>query len=286
MKKSPNVAVVTNIMNDHMDKYRSMREYVADKENIFRFQKKGDVAVLNYDNYYTRKMCRTKLSFGWGKAKLCTPVWFSLKKHIPRWVPLEKILLPGEHNYANALAAAAAAEAAGVSRVHIIEVLKAFRGLPGRLEFVREVDGVRYYSDTTATTPEATIAGLKMLAVKSHNAPRPPLNLRGGGDTRIILIAGGADKKLEFRELAKYVKQYCKAVVLLPGTATKKIELRIKNEELRIVEVKNMVNAVKKAHTLAQDGDIILLSPAAASFGLFLNEFDRGRQFVAAVKKL
>ncbi len=277
VKKNPNIAVVTNIMNDHLDKYRSMKEYVADKENIFRFQDAKSIVVLNYDNPVTRGMVKRAR----GKA-LC----FSAEKGLPKWVPLEELQIPGEHNRANALAAAVAAEAAGVTRRDIAQVLHTFRGLPNRLELIRTVGGVKYYNDTTATTPDATIAALKTLGMKSHNAPRPPLNLRGGGDGRIVLIAGGADKKLDFRELLKYLNQYCKGVVLLPGTATVKLQKILGTRSYNLGTVRSMREAVKKAHTLAHDGDVILLSPAAASFGIFKNEFDRGRQFVDAVKRV
>ena len=277
-KKSPNIAVVTNIMNDHLDKYPSMKEYIADKENIFKYQKRGDVLVLNYDNDVTLKMAKRAP----GKV-----LWFSFKKHVPKWVPLEKVFLQGEHNHANALAAATVAEAAGVSRVHIMDVLKTFKGLPNRLQLTRTLRGVKYYNDTTATTPDATIAALKTL-VNPHPNPSPLGRGKGEGEKRIVLIAGGADKKLEYKELAKHVKQYCRAVILLKGTATPKIQsaLHTTSYILPTYAVSTMKEAVKKANTIAKDGDTILLSPAAASFGLFKNEFDRGAQFVDAVKRL
>lgn len=278
---SPNIAVVTNIMNDHMDKYRTQREYIADKENIFKFQKNNGVVVLNYDSQITRSMAKQ------ARGRV---VWFSLKKHLPKWVPLNQVALLGEHNLQNALAAAAAAEAAGVSRKDILQVLKTFRGLPNRLELVREIKGVRYYNDTTATTPDATIAALKTLGASSQE-----LEARG---KKIILICGGADKKLEYKELARHIKQYCKAVILLPGTATDKIRFQISDFSIRavgstsrkgrfqILNANSILEAVKNASGLAKRADIILLSPGAASFGLFKNEFDRGERFVKEVKRL
>ena len=247
-------------MNDHLDKYQNIKEYIADKENIFRFQKAGDVVVLNWDNQYTRKM---------GDKIRNQIIWFSLKKHLPKWVLLEKVKLLGEHNLANALAAALAAESAGVSRQDILSVLRTFRGLPNRLELIRTIRGVKYYNDTTATTPDATIAALKTLS-KIKN---------------IILIAGGADKKLEYKGLAEYIKRYCKAVILLPGAATPKIKLDIGYWILDIKKAGNMHEAVNLARKIAKRGDIVLLSPAAASFGLFKNEFDRGEEFKRIVKK-
>ncbi len=264
VQKSPNIAVVTNIMKDHLDKYGGMKEYIADKENIFRFQKPGDVVVLNRDN----PLCHSDPPAG-GQNPKSKIIWFSLKKHLPKWVPLKKVKLVGEHNLANALAASAAAEAAGVSRRDIISVLKNFPGLPNRLELVRTVGGVKYYNDTTATTPDAAIAALETLGkTKIKN---------------IILIAGGADKKLDYQKLAKNIKRYCKALILLPGTATQKIKLDIgycpPAGGLDIKKARNMLEAVNLARDTASRGDIILLSPAAASFGLFRNEFERGEEF-------
>ncbi|MDO8505849.1 MAG: UDP-N-acetylmuramoyl-L-alanine--D-glutamate ligase [bacterium] len=286
VKKSPNIAVVTNIMNDHLDKYRSVREYIEDKEHIFRFQDQKGVLVLNYDNAITCGMAKR------ARGKV---VWSSARKHIPRWVSLEALQILGEHNRENALASAIAAEIAGVTRRDIAAVLKTFRGLPNRLEMVRAVGGVRYYNDTTATTPDATIAALKTIGVAAERLRQDARSRTLLQKPGIVLIAGGADKKLEYRELTKYVKQYCKAVVLLPGSGTVKITREFKIQNLpagkaglkcKIIDTKTMGDAVKKAHALVQEGDIVLLSPGAASFGLFKNEFDRGDQFVAQVKKL
>jgi len=280
VKKSPNIAVVTNIMNDHLDKYRNARDYITDKENVFRFQDAKGVVILNYDNPITRGMAKR------ARGKV---VWFSAEKGLPRWVPLDVLQLPGVHNRANALAAALAAEAAGVTRRDIEYVMKNFRGLPNRLELVRTVEGVKYYNDTTATTPDATIAALRTIGNDNGVRPKGRLTkLSLGLHRHIILIAGGADKKLEYREMAKCIKEYCKAVVLLPGTATAKVhrECRMQNAECRMVDTRSMREAVKNACTLAKEGDVVLLSPGAASFGIFKNEFDRGKQFVDAVKRL
>lgn len=293
IQKSPPVAVLTNILNDHLDKYPAMREYIADKENIFKFQKAGDTLISNWDNQCTRKIgkkliChsnRSEESHAHACTHLCEilrrsvpqdggqrVIWFSLKKHLPKWVPLKTVKLLGSHNLQNVLAACAAAEAVGVPRRHILAVIKTFRGLPSRLELVRIVGGVSFYNDTTATTPDATIAAFISLA---------PLEIKN-----IVLICGGADKKLEFRELAKYIKRYCKAAVLLPGTATEKIRLLIARYRLPVTEVRDMDEAVKTARAIAVKGDIVLLSPGAASFGIFKNEFDRGGQFVKVVRSL
>lgn len=292
VKKSPHVAVVTNIMRDHLDKYKSAREYIADKENIFRFQRPPalnggneragrrtpSVVVLNYDDPIVRRIAK--------KAR-GTVVWFSLKKRLPRWVPLRRIKLLGDHNRANVLAACASGDALGIPRRAMIQIISSFQGLPGRLELVCTVNGVRYYNDTTSTTPDATIAALRTFASPSRSLVRAR-NRKRGRSQHLVLIAGGTDKRLNYRRCAENIQNYCKALILLPGSATKKMLREAKKLKLAIpvVRVANMRRAVRAAHTHAAHGDVVLFSPGAASFGLFINEFDRGRVFMKAVWQL
>ena len=150
----------------------------------------------------------------------------------------------------------------------IREVVEHFSGVSGRLEFLREVRGIKIYNDTTATTPDATVAALKAL----------------GSGRNIILIIGGADKGLDMSRLIEEIPNYCKTVVLLPGTGTKKIQsLKLK---VKSFEAKLLKEAVDVAMKEANGGDVILFSPAFASFGLFKNEFDRGEQFCNVVSEL
>ncbi len=176
------------------------------------------------------------------------------------------IALRGTHNISNVLSAVCAANIMGVPNILIKKVLKTFTGLPGRIELVRDFRGVTFVNDTTATTPDATIAALRTL----------------GRGKNIVLICGGSDKKLEYKELAPVVKKYVKSLLVLPGTATEKIKKIMKVS----LQAKNMQEAVKEAAKMAKRGDIVLLSPGAASFGLFQNEFDRGEQFMKAVNVL
>ncbi|MBU1146263.1 UDP-N-acetylmuramoyl-L-alanine--D-glutamate ligase [Patescibacteria group bacterium] len=258
LKISPYISVVTNIYPDHMNYYKnSMTKYVHDKEAIFANQTKNDFLVLNQNCAWCKKFARK------ARGKM---IWFSAND-IPReW----KIKILGEHNLENVAAAMAVGKILGLSETQVRKVVENFRGVPGRLEFVREVSGVKYYNDTTATMPEATIAALR--ALKSE---------------KVILIAGGADKNLNFKNLAPVIKKYTKAVVLLSGTATPKLnyELGIMKYELPIVIVESMKKAVATARKFATRGDVVLLSPAAASFGMFKNEFDRGDKFLKEVKK-
>jgi UDP-N-acetylmuramoylalanine--D-glutamate ligase len=188
----PRIAVLTNVMPDHLNTYKSFEDYVEAKALIFKNQTQEDFAVLNYDDARVRKLAK-KI-----KAK---KIWFS-KKHstLKKLIPLEEIALLGEHNIPNILAAVAVAKLEGVSDRAIKGVLKIFKGLPNRLEFVREFNGIKFYNDTTATMPEATIAALAALAQPKNRKIEKPKN--------IVLIAGGSDKKLKYNKLAKEIKKY------------------------------------------------------------------------------
>ncbi|MDP2910118.1 MAG: UDP-N-acetylmuramoyl-L-alanine--D-glutamate ligase [bacterium] len=242
-KNSPQIAVITNLMPDHLDKYKNKRDYYKDKANIFRFQSKNDYLILNKNNKDLKKLAKKT------KSKI---IWFSPKTKYSAAIAVAKLL--------------------GIFKNTVKMVIKNFKGISGRLELTREKSGVKYYNDTTATTPDATIYALRSL--KKHK-------------NKIILITGGMDKKLNYKNLAKEIPKYCKTLILFEGTASDKIikELRIKNYELRI-NISSMKKAVKIALEFAEKDDIILLSPASASFNMFKNEFDRGNQFVKIVKSL
>jgi len=257
---SPHIAVITNIYPDHLNYYGSMEKYIADKKYIFSNQKPDDCLILNYDNDASRGLARDAKSkvifFGGEEKDICD---------------LNDIRLRGKHNVGNVRAAAAAALAFGAAPEHICEAVKNFKGVPHRLELVRELDKVKYVNDTAATMPDAAIAGVNSF---SEN---------------IILIAGGADKNLDFKDFAKAVSEKVKKLILLKGEATEKIKAELKKigaEKLIDSEFDSMEKAVLRAKSLAGPGDVVLLSPGAASFGLFLNEFNRGEKFREAVEKL
>ena len=278
IKRSPSLAVITNIMPDHLNRYASMRAYIDAKARIFQYQGEKDIVVLNRDNPATRALAKRAP----GKV-----LWFSKKTTLP-----DTPSLLGAHNRQNIAAAVTAARALGVSEATIARALRSFNGVPGRLETVTTVNGIRYINDTTATTPEATIAALEALCSKeaptsgserSENAS----NKIGG----IILIAGGGDKKLNYKALARGIEKHVKALVLFKGSASEKILSSLRGAKRRgnlvhsiITNLTTMRSAVAAARRHATPGDIILLSPGATSFGLFKHEFDRGDQFVARVK--
>ncbi|MEK9151020.1 MAG: UDP-N-acetylmuramoyl-L-alanine--D-glutamate ligase [Patescibacteria group bacterium] len=285
LRKSPHIAVLTNIYPDHLNYYKTMEAYAADKKNIFLFQKQKDVLIANFDDAEVRALAQdaqgaliwfsrdTKIDGDgvWMEdGKICMRKQGETKE----MVPLARIPLKGEHNTANVLAAVATTLAYGLAPKQIASGIMSFAGIQYRLERTGEKNGVQYYNDTTATIPEAAIA-----ALRSFTEP-------------VILIAGGNDKRLEFDALAKEILKRSKGLVLLKGTATEKLLAALKThlpegQKTRPFEVvETMAKAVELAARGAEPGDVVLLSPGATSFGLFKNEFDRGEQFRKAVEEL
>ena len=294
IKKSPKIALIANIYPDHLNRYKNLKDYQEAKKIIFKFQKKNDILVLNFDNPFCREFYplaksrvyffsqkpplpqgsknrgRTGLPFGWGCFLRGGEIFFGKEKK-PIFA-LADLKLTGEHNVSNILAATTIAKLLNVSAKTIQEVLKKFRGVPGRQEYLGEIRGVKYINDTTATMPEAAIYAINNLKERF-----PKVNL--------ILIAGGVDKNLSYKGLAKIISKKVDFLILFPGSASNKIKRELKNLP-KSFSANSMENAVKKANQLGGTGDIVLLSPAAASFNLFKNEFDRGRQFKEEVVNL
>jgi len=258
LKQSPNIAVITNILPDHLNRYTSMFEYINSKKPIFQYQNKNDILVLNDDDYIVRQMEKEANS----KVRFFTE----------KYAMLDGLKIFGQHNKANIAAAVEVAKLMGVEEKIIKKLLKSFKGVPSRQEFIGEVKGVKYFNDTTATMPEAVITAIKSFSGKFFRA-------------NLIFILGGQNKGLDYLELAKEIKEKVVGVVMLPGTASDKIKEHLLNYK-NLYEVCSMDEAVKKAKELSLPGDVVVLSPGAASFNLFKNEFDRGDQFVKFVKKL
>jgi len=267
---SPNISVFTNLMVDHQNYYgNSMDLYFADKANIYRYQKEGDYLVAGSE--ISKKIKKEKL-----KSQLIIPD----SKIIPKnW----KVKLLGEHNRLNIAYAVTVARILDIPEKIIKQVVENYAGVPGRLEFVKEIRGVKYYNDTTATTPDGVIAALKALGDSQGRS------LNGSQRTvlgKIILIGGGRDKELDYKKYAPVVKKSVKSLALFMGTGTDKIIKTLGKTKLPIKVFDNMPEAFAWSNAQVKKGDIVLLSPGAASFGVFKNEFDRGDQFVAQVKKL
>ncbi|MCR4325622.1 MAG: UDP-N-acetylmuramoyl-L-alanine--D-glutamate ligase [Patescibacteria group bacterium] len=254
MRISPHIAVFTNLYPDHQNYYHDMDEYFADKANIFRYQKGGDSLIASRGLTERLKAAQPPL-----------PPLF------PPPLPADWALkVPGKHNRENAALAAEALRALGVSEADIKSGLESFEGVEGRLQFVREVHGIGIYNDNNATTPEATIAALRAL--------RDTEDKKGA---RIILIMGGADKGLDMSDLTDEVRKCCKAVVLLEGTGTDRIHAGLESAlGNKIMIYHNLRDALGAAMEAAVRGDIVLFSPAFASFGMFKNVYDRNDQFL------
>ena len=280
---APDIAVVTNITPNHLDVHPSLEAYIAAKKRIWQFQSSEQQVVLNYDDPITRAMAESAP----GQV-----YWFSRQRevdqgafvrdgeivlrNVPPAASGEKILcsvddirLVGSHNIENILAAAAASALAGVSLEALTSVITTFAGVPHRLEKVREIDGVKFYNDSIATSPSRAVAGLRAFVEP------------------IILIAGGYDKNLPFDEFAQVIQEKAKAVVLL-GAAAAKIEAAISSQgsQVPVYRVEALEQAVRLANDLASPGDVVLLSPACASYDMFQNFEERGDRFRELVGSL
>lgn len=260
LKQSPNIAVIINIMPDHLNRYATMQEYIEAKKQIFKFQKKNDVLILNADNFIVRQMTKEAPS----------KIVFSLPKESLKGIDIKGVKILGKHNLENISSAIEVAKILKIPLKNIEKSIKTFKGVHSRQELVGEINGVKYINDTTATMPDATT-----MAINTFLEDFP--------DSRLILICGGVDKGLRYDNLSKLIGERVDEVFMLPGTASDKIKEGLGNYT-RVHDIPSMQEAVKQAKKLAKKGDVVILSPAAASFNLFKNEFDRGDQFVKAVK--
>jgi len=251
LKISPQISIFTNFLPDHMNYYKNRMDlYFKDKSSIFKFQNKNDYLIVSQQ----AKKEITKRFNNIIKSKII------ITKN-EKW----QTKLIGEHNQENFNLASQVLEILGIKKSIIKKEIKNYSGLPGRMEFVRNFKGIDYYNDTNATSPEAVIAAINAI------------------NKDIILIAGGNDKELNYKEMVEIIEKKVKTLILIKGTATEKI---VDLMGYSIETVDNMRDAIKKANKFAKNGDMILLSPGAASFGIFKNEYDRGNQFVKLVKRI
>ena len=266
-KLSPHISVLTNLFEDHLNTYdNSMQNYANAKNIIFRFQKENDFSIINSDNENTFKY------FNFDNLK-SNKIYFS-KKNIENNL-LKNFKLFGNHNLENLAAAISVAKIMNIEDKNIEKVLENFKAPEGRQELVREINGIKFINDTTATSPSGAIQALNSVKGK------------------IILMAGGVDKNLDYKEfgeliIEKFNKKELKNLVLFKNsftTATDKI-LNIIDKKVEYEFADSMEDAISKAYKNAANGDSILLSPGGASFGMFQHEFDRGEQFNNIVKSL
>jgi UDP-N-acetylmuramoylalanine--D-glutamate ligase len=275
MTISPDIAAILNITPNHLDRHGTMEAYTAAKRRILDFQSTDDRAVLGRDDPGAWNLR------GHAKGRLYTFSLRELEEGLDgaylqdgllnlragnAYLPLilrEKILLRGDHNVSNVLAAFTIGLATGLTLDSMLSAVEEFRGVPHRLELVRELDGVRWYNDSIATAPERTMA-----AIRSFEEP-------------IVLLLGGRDKDLPWEELAALVHQRVKQVVLF-GEAAEKIEEALRAgsaQQATISRCQNLEQAITKAAEAAQAGDVVLLSPGATSYDAFKDFAERGERF-------
>lgn len=261
-QRSPHISVFTNFLVDHMNYYKGdIEKYWNDKANIFNYQTSENTLILGE---------QAAKEFKKRNAKTEGEIHVAKKNIIPlNW----KIKIPGEHNLANIACAVLVCRELDISESVIKKGVESFLGVPGRLEYVRTASGVKYYNDTTATTPDGNRVAIQALQEKDKK--------------NIVLIAGGNDKNLEYQDMVKLINKTVKGLILIQGTATDKIlKLLPKKTSYPVSVVDSMKKAVEGSQKMAKKGDTILLSPGATSFGVFKNEFDRGDQFLKIIKKL
>ncbi len=272
----PRVSLMTNILPDHMNWYANMEDYLSDKKVIYRYQGPGDASIFNLDDprlapLFAESKAKSyffssrPLPDGMTGAYLdCGKGWLSLSD-APFPVLPERVALPGPHNRMNLLAAGLASALAGLHADLIAERLAGFPGIEHRLERFFEKDGISFYNDSAATIPHATAAALRAL--------EPP----------VYLITGGTDKNIDFAPLFE-VAGIPERIYLLEGNATVKMIAGLKEKRIAYAgPFTSLEDAVGSVLSDAKQGANVLFSPACASFGMFLNEFDRGRKFKACV---
>jgi UDP-N-acetylmuramoylalanine--D-glutamate ligase len=278
MTVSTDVAVVTNLSPNHLDIHKDMEEYIEAKKNIFKYQKHGDLLVLNRDNaltYELRKEGTGKIKYFSTSEKVENGAYFQNDKLLSMNRVVcnrDEIKLKGMHNVQNLLTAFCAVDDE-VSIASMRAVAISFKGVPHRSEFVREVSGVKYYNDSIASSPTRTIA-----SVKSFEKP-------------VILIAGGYDKQIPFEPLAEEAYLNIKILILVGATKYKIKEvfdsvLKEKKIALEIILVESFSEAIHTAKAVARVGDIVTLSPACASFDMFENFEVRGNKYKEIVMTL
>ncbi len=282
MNISPDIAVITNITPNHLNIHKDYQEYIDAKKCIFKNQKENGILILNYDNDITRecsKEANGKVIFFSSKTKLDSGFIVDddiikecndgIRKHI---LNTDEVILRGNHNFQN-IATALAATKTLVDTDVAVEAIKKFRPVEHRIEFVRESDGVKWYNDSASSSPTRTISGLN--AFKEN----------------IILIAGGYDKNLEYEPLAKPVIDKVSTLILIGQTAEKiydvvKNESEKENKKININMCDTLEQTIEIAKKSAKKGDVVLFSPASASFDMFKNFADRGNKFKDLVNKI
>ncbi|CEQ10520.1 UDP-N-acetylmuramoylalanine--D-glutamate ligase (UDP-N-acetylmuramoyl-L-alanyl-D-glutamate synthetase) (D-glutamic acid-adding enzyme) [[Clostridium] sordellii] len=268
----PRVSTIINITEDHLNRHHTMENYINAKANIFKNQDANDFCILNYDDEIVRELgnkTNAKVLYFSQKEKVSQGAYLDDNNNIVikvndkeiKLLNKDELSLPGNHNLENCMAAILMSYVLGIDLEIIKDTLKTFKSVEHRLEFVTDKDGIMFVNDSKGTNPDSTIK-----AITSYDKP-------------IVLIAGGKDKQSDFTEMISYATKNVKAIVLLGETADK-IEQTAKLQGMNnIFRVSDMKEAVKTAYKLAQSGDVVLLSPACASWDMYPNFEARGLDF-------
>jgi UDP-N-acetylmuramoylalanine--D-glutamate ligase len=278
MRKSPEIAVITNISPNHLDMHKDYKEYIDAKKNIMLYQNEGDTLIVNADNQVTADI---------GKSANGAVKYFSrngmadvyldgniIKRGIVEILNIKDIKIPGMHNVENYMAAIAAVSGL-VSKEVIVNVAKTFGGVEHRIELVRTLDGVKYYNSSIDSSPNRTINTLRVFPNK------------------VIMIAGGKDKGIPYDEIGPALAEHVKVLILIGATSDKiqealdaEINKTGNGKDIEVIRATSYENAVNTARSKAHDGDVVLLSPASTSFDMFRNFEERGNLFKKIVNEL
>lgn len=278
MRKSPEIAVITNISPNHLDMHKDYKEYIDAKKNIMLYQNEGDTLIVNADNQVTADI---------GKSASGAVKYFSrngmadvyldgniIKRGIVEILNIKDIKIPGMHNVENYMAAIAAVSGL-VSKDVIVNVAKTFGGVEHRIELVRTLDGVKYYNSSIDSSPNRTINTLRVFPNK------------------VIMIAGGKDKGIPYDEIGSALAEHVKVLILIGATSDKiqealdaEINKTGNGKDIEVIRATSYEDAVNTARSKAHDGDVVLLSPASTSFDMFRNFEERGNLFKKIVNEL
>ncbi|WP_094546724.1 UDP-N-acetylmuramoyl-L-alanine--D-glutamate ligase [Petroclostridium xylanilyticum] len=284
MKASPHIAVITNITPNHLDVHKSMDEYVDAKKNIFLHQSKSGKLVINFDNHITRSFEKDAAGDVIFFSRLNNiqksvfidhnSIFINIDGNPQKVIEIGDIILPGAHNVENYMAAIGAVWEM-VSCESIRQVAAAFTGVEHRIEFVREINNIKFYNSSIDSSPSRTIATLNTF------------------NQKVILIAGGKDKNIPYDDLGGILAEKVKCLVLIGPTASKiekalqdEIERTGKGSDIPVYKCSTYEEVVKTAYSNARAGDIVLLSPASTSFDMFKNFEERGNKYKEIVKGL
>ena len=278
MRKSPEIAVITNISPNHLDMHKDYKEYIDAKKNIMLYQNEGDTLIVSADNQVTADI---------GKSANGAVKYFSrngmadiyldgniIKRGIVEILNIKDIKIPGMHNVENYMAAIAAVSGL-VSKEVIVNVAKTFGGVEHRIELVRTLDGVKYYNSSIDSSPNRTINTLRVFPNK------------------VIMIAGGKDKGIPYDEIGPALAEHVKVLILIGATSDKiqealdaEINKTGNGKDIEVIRATSYEDAVNTARSKAHDGDAVLLSPASTSFDMFRNFEERGNLFKKIVNEL